>query len=260
MVASKVAPIINSSTEPTCLLTTTLEAPITVGPPTFTLPHQLAIADTGSTAHFGTIDAPVINKRLSLNPISIRTPNGTIMTLTHEADLDLPMLPPAARHIHIVPELASSSLISMGQLCDAGCSVAFTATDVNVSVNDTVVLTGHRTPNTLLWHFPLPIPTPAPPVNHSALATIDSATPAELVAFAHAALFSPALSTLHRALSKGFITNFPGITPTLLRKHPPQSIAMIKGHLDQTRQNQRSTKQPTTAPPIAPPPGFPTDP
>jgi hypothetical protein len=190
------------------------------------LPHQLAIADTGSTAHFGTINAPVINKRRSLNPIHIRNPNGTIMISTHEADLDLPMLPPAARRIHIVPELASSSLISMGQLCDAGCSVAFTATKVNVSINDTVVLTGHRTPNTLLWHFPLPTPTPAPPVNHSALATIGSATPAELVAFAHAALFSPAfLSTLHLALSKGFITNFPGITPTLLlRKKIPHDL------------------------------------
>jgi hypothetical protein len=166
------------------------------------LPYQLAIADTGSTAHFGTIDAPVINKRLSLNPISIRNPNGTIMTSTHEADLDLPMLPPAARRIHIVPELASASLISMGQLCDAGCSVAFTASNVNVSINDIIVLTGHRTPNTLLWHFPLPTPTPSPPVNHSALATIGSAAPAELVTFAHAALFSPALSTLHLALSK----------------------------------------------------------
>jgi hypothetical protein len=72
----------------------------------------------------------------------------------------------------------------MGQLCDAGCSVAFTATNVNVSVNDTIVLTGHQTPNTLLlWHFRLPTPTPSPPVNHSALATIGSATPAELVAF-----------------------------------------------------------------------------
>jgi hypothetical protein len=228
------------------------------------LPHQLAIADTGSTAHFGTINAPVINLRPSLNPISIRNPNGTIMTSTHEADLlDImpTMLPPAARRIHIIPELASASLISMGQFCDAGFSVAFTATTVTVSINDTIVLTGHRTPDTLLWQFPLPTPTPSPPVNHSALATIGSATPAELVAFAHAALFSPALSTLHLALSKGFITNFPGITPTLLRKHPPRSIAMIKGHLDQMRQNQRSTKKPKKAPPVvAPPPGFPTDP
>jgi hypothetical protein len=178
------------------------------------------------------------------------------MKSTHEAELDLPMLPPAARHIHIVPALASSSLISMGQLCDAGCTIAFTATEVTVSVNDAIVLIGHRTPDTRLWHFPLPTSAPTPSMCHSAMASIGSATPSDLVAFAHAALFSPTLSTLNLALTKGFITHFPGLTPTLLRKYPPHSAATIKGHMDQARQNQRSTKQKPTN--IAPPPGFPS--
>jgi hypothetical protein len=64
---------------------------------------------------------------------------------------------------------------------------------------------------------------------------VGSATPAELVAFAHAALFSPAISTLHAALAKGFIPNFPGLTAKTLRRYPPQSGPMIKGHLDQNR-------------------------
>jgi hypothetical protein len=34
------------------------------------------------------------------------------------------------------------------------------------------------------------------------------------------------------------------LTTTTLRKYPPNSIATTKGHLDQTRKNQRSTKQP----------------
>jgi hypothetical protein len=208
-------------------------------PPTTDSIHHLAIADTGCTSNFGTIDAPVLNKRPTTNPITIRNPNGSTMTSTHEADLDLPMLPPAARHIHIVPDLACTSLISMGQLCDAGCTIAFTATTITVSNNGTIVLTGHRTPLTRLWHFTLPTPSPLPtlPSNY-ALASIGFATPAEIIAFAHAALFSPALSTLHQALEKGYLINFPGLTPTLLRKHPPRSIAMIKGHLDQTRKNQ----------------------
>jgi hypothetical protein len=61
-----------------------------------------------------------------------------------------------------------------------------------------------------------------------------SATPAELVAFAHAALFSPALSTLAIALKKGFVHNFPGLTEKTLAKHPPRSFAMVKGHMDQS--------------------------
>jgi hypothetical protein len=61
---------------------------------------------------------------------------------------------------------------------------------------------------------------------------------------AHSSLFSPVLSTLETALEIGYVTNFPGLTAKTLRKHPPKSIAMTKGHQDQTRKNQRLTKTP----------------
>jgi hypothetical protein len=92
--------------------------------------------------------------------------------------------------------------------------------------------------------------------NECAHALIAGASPAEQVAYAHATLFSPSLSTLTKALNKGFITNFPGLTSESLSAHPPQSVAMIKGHLDQSRKNQRSTKPKT---PIKSPPSPTTD-
>jgi hypothetical protein len=86
---------------------------------------------------------------------------------------------------------------------------------------------------------------------HQANGAIGSDMPAELVTFAHATLFSPALSTLQKALDKGYISNFPGLTTSSLRKYPPRSIPMVKGHLKQTRQNQRSTKaKATKSPPV----------
>jgi hypothetical protein len=97
------------------------------------------------------------------------------------------------------------------------------------------VLTGHRHIPTGMWHVDLP-----PPKKHLANRIGDPKT-AELVAYAHAAMFSPSLTTLDQAIRKGFLINFPGLTATSLRKHPPRSIPMAKGHLDQTRQNQRST-------------------
>jgi hypothetical protein len=54
------------------------------------------------------------------------------------------------------------------------------------------------------------------------------------------------LSTLESAVLNGYLVNFPGLTLATLRKHPPHSIATIKGHLDQTRQNVRSTRVPST--------------
>ncbi len=81
----------------------------------------------------------------------------------------------------------------------------------------------------------------SPPCLQHSYAALNTATPAKVVVFAHAALFSPALSTLHQALQRGYLPNFMGLTTQALKKYPPQSVAMIKGHLNQTRKNQQLT-------------------
>jgi hypothetical protein len=86
-----------------------------------------------------------------------------------------------------------------------------------------------------MWHIDAPL-------QPHLINCIGTPTTADLVAFAHATLFSPALSALEQALTRGYITNFPGLTAATLRRHPPTSIPMVKGHIDQTRKNQRSTK------------------
>ena len=60
---------------------------------------------------------------------------------------------------------------------------------------------------------------------------------------AHTDLFSPALSTVQKSLELNYIHHFPGITSETLKKYPPQSSAMIKGRIDQSIKNQRSTKK-----------------
>ena len=156
------------------------------------------------------------------------------------------MLLPAARHVHIVPGLHNCSLLSIGQLCDSGYEVLFTKLHMSVLSDGHCILQGHRSTTTRLWHVTTatidpPLPTPT----HYAAAAIGSPNASALVAFAHAALFSPVLSTLESAVLNGYLVNFPGLTLATLRKHPPHSIATIKGHLDQTRQNVRSTRVPS---------------
>jgi hypothetical protein len=75
----------------------------------------------------------------------------------------------------------------------------------------------------------------------------------ELVAYSHATLFSPALSTLEKALQCGYVRNFPGLSVKTLQRHPPRSVATAKGHLDQVRQGLRSTR---VAPKELPLPNF----
>ncbi len=126
------------------------------------------------------------------------------MTSTHLAKLPIPALPLAARMAHIVPALQSHSLVSIGTLRDAGCDVTFTTTTVTLRHNDVIVMAGTRT-HPRLWHFA--IPSPAGPITPTllrndtlAMSTFGYPNAAELVPYAHAALFSPALSALETAL------------------------------------------------------------
>ena len=68
------------------------------------------------------------------------------------------------------------------------------------------------------------------------------ATLPQRIAFYHAALFSPALSTLCKTLDAGYLTTWPELTSALVRKYPPQSRAMIEGHLDQQRVNTATSR------------------
>jgi hypothetical protein len=206
------------------------------------------MADTGATDTYLTVDHPVHNIRPTTQPITVYSASGDAMLSTHEVDLNLPQLRPEARGAHILPGL-KCSLLSIGNICDSDYKVLFDKNKMEITDNDTIVLTGPRNPRDGLWYVDVNSKLPSIP-NHVANATFGAKTSTELVAFAHAALFSPVLSTLHAALTKGYIVGFPGLTAKSLKQHPPTSIPMIKGHLDQTRKNQRSTKTTTTV--IAP--------
>jgi len=105
-------------------------------------------------AHFFSSSTLVCNKCLALDPIKIHTPSGTVLhSMRHEVDLDLLGLPLVACHGHIVPQLATQPLLSIGQLCDASCNVAFTADHVTVKHNNTVILQKHHTAITKLWEL-----------------------------------------------------------------------------------------------------------
>ena len=122
----------------------------TTGPPTDSKPH---IVDTGTTGNFVVADMPLQNCRTTSSPISIENPNGTRMHSTHEGELPLNKLPPEARRAHRVPALASYSLISVPQLCDAGCDVIFSADSakiINKSTQD-LLYTAHRDGRSRLW-------------------------------------------------------------------------------------------------------------
>jgi hypothetical protein len=111
------------------------------------------------------------------------------------------------------------------------------------------VLTGTRHTPSGMWHVNRVHRNAS--IQHSPQAQsnkLGGTTTAKTVAYAHATLFSPALSTLENALDNNFLTNFPGLTVDTLNRHTPTSISMDNGHMDQIRQNLRSTKPPRPQP------------
>jgi hypothetical protein len=134
-----------------------------MGPPrTYTF-----IADSGTIAHFVTVNALVTNKHIAVVPLAIYNPNGAIMYSTHTAEIIVPHFLRAARICHIVPGLSTYSLISIGQLCDAHYAVLFLTDTVSIGFKNTVIMQGARARATGLWHLNLSHPSPlhgTPPI------------------------------------------------------------------------------------------------
>jgi Reverse transcriptase (RNA-dependent DNA polymerase) len=192
------------------------------------------LIDSGSTGHYFAPTNTLSNLQPTETPLAVQVANQQMMHSTHTAEIPLPFLPLAARQVNIFPDM-HRSLVAVSPLCDAGCTVTFDNTTclIHCPSGDTI-----RCPRQAdgLWTLPQQSRRTA------MAASPPTSTPEELVAFAHAALFSPALSTLLMALKKQYLPPFPGLTEDSLRKHPPHSEATTMGHLDNRRQHVRSTK------------------
>jgi hypothetical protein len=64
-----------------------------------------------------------------------------------------------------------------------------------------------------------------------------------LVHYLHKALFSPTKSALLQAVKNGHLVTWPGLTEEAIHKHLKLTPAMAMGHMNQRRQNIRSTSK-----------------
>jgi hypothetical protein len=211
-----------------------------------TMHNITAIADTGASGHYLRTNDPYKTDGTTRSPILVGLPNGANLQSTNQTcNLDLPQLPQAARDAHILPGLTHSSLISIGKLCDAGCTAIFDEHKIIIQKETNTILKGTRDLRTGLWRFPL-ANGPTTQKSTTKLQQLNSAydftsIPA-LIKFLHAAAFSPVKSTWLKAIKNGFFQSWPGLTSQAVTKHFPQSEATTKGHMDQTRKNVRTTQ------------------
>ena len=218
--------------------------------------QHLANADTGTTGHFFKCNNTngLINYKQATEEekVKVQLPNGHFIVSSHVAELNIPALPAHARRVHIFPDL-QGSLLSIGDICDAGCTAIYTADVVKIKDQwGAQILTGFRDALTRLWMIDVAKHSPAPPSMPRAPAAINAVsqqpldTVGDRVEFLSRTFGSPAESTLLEALDKGYFT-FPGVTARTARRYrhrlrTPESAA---GHLDQVRQNNKARALPT---------------
>ena len=164
-----------------------------------------------------------------------------------------------------MPNLASGSLMSVGKICDAGCTAIFNSTSVeiyqnkhvNITTKNKPIISGTRnSPIKPLYSIQLPLTNTTTtstastnniPIHHIN-ASVHNPSIRNRVAFYHAALFSPTVATWLNAHNKKFLDSWPAITATQIAKYAPLSIATIQGHRHAHRSNIRSTKSTKAGP------------
>jgi hypothetical protein len=168
-------------------------------------------------------------------PINVGLPNGTILQSNQETCLlNINELPRAAREAHTIPGLTHSSLISIGTLCDAGCTAEFDQTKVVVKYQNKNILEGPRDTRTGLWRIPMNLTPTEQTVNTTQQCNNAYKTQSipDLIKFLHATTFSPTKNTWLKAIKQGFFQSWPGLTYAAVSKHFPTSMDMHNGHME----------------------------
>jgi hypothetical protein len=161
-------------------------------------------------SHFLTTSAPATNILPTAMPIIACLPNGNRVHSTHACMLGIPLLPPGAHGAHIIPGLASHSLLSVITMCNVGCTVTFSKIGCTIMYCSRMIVCGHKCTHMGLWMIPLaenttpPTATPTTsPISIELAANVDATSlAAEYARYVHQLLCSPPAATLLLALDK----------------------------------------------------------
>ena len=203
-----------------------------------------ACCDSGSTnLLLRQSDAAAVICTSTLELISVALPNGTTIFATSCGHLHFPNLPTPIPAYIFPDTILHTSLLSVSELCNAGCVATFNDTSFQFTYNILMVLNGTKSSTDKLWLVQLPnsstIDNPSQLQSNASHLSSDAA----FVSFVHASLGSPVYSTFIHAVRSGYLSTWPRLTAAIVNAHPPLTIATAKGHLNQHRQGLDSTKQ-----------------
>jgi hypothetical protein len=165
------------------------------------------------------------------------------MESSHTANLYIPEFNAAESKAHVFPGMAHHSLLSVGQLYDEGYIVTFKQDTVIICNSESSkLLSGPRDVNTGLWRINLKQTNKHIP-DTIANNVYKLRNTGDLVHYLHKDLFSPKKSAMLQAVKDGHLITWPGLTEDAINKHLKLTPATAMGHMNQRRQNIRSTSK-----------------
>ena len=217
----------------------------TIVPP---INQVIAKGDSAASNHYWRLnDMEVLDNVHACNGPTVTLPDNSTIHSTAVGLLPLPtdVFSKAARNTAVFNNLQSSSLISLGQLCDNDCVIHLNKHELKVIKNQEVVMRGFRNQQDGLWDIPITRHHPNFPVLLSPKLSViirKDKTKADLATYLHAACFSPTTDTFLKAIKNNHFITWPGLTQQLIQKHLPPSIDTAKGHIKQEFKGLQSTK------------------
>ena len=116
---------------------------------------MLAIIDSGTNIHLARQATPKMDSVMMDNEMKARLPDRRTMESTYIATLKLPILSRIARQIHIFQKTQKAPLISLGVLCDDGCTSTLDKQEISIHKNGEEIIKGTRKKKTGMWEVPL---------------------------------------------------------------------------------------------------------
>ena len=117
----------------------------------------IAKGDSGATNHYWRPEDVNCLKNLhDVEGPTVVLPDNTAIKANQEGTLPIKnSLSSCAQKVTILPHLKSSSLISLGQLCDDNCQILLTKKNLFAMKNEKLILQGYRNYSDGLWDIPV---------------------------------------------------------------------------------------------------------
>jgi hypothetical protein len=214
-----------------------------------------AIIDSGASDHFVHSSYSGDNPQSKQHGLPVQCANGMIMRSTGTDLLSLPRLPTNARGCHKFDEV-TTSLFSVGKLCDSGLHVTFSNTNVVVTdtapvSTGTVVMEGQR--NGGIYSTPMSQPATLPRVPTGSISgTASLATNATkayevktvdaLINYYHMTLGSPPISKWINCINKSWFKSWHGLSADRVRKFCTKKEQTTLGNQRMISKSIKTTK------------------